>query len=180
MGRGRTPRGAESEAAALPGTIEGDARPGAPEWRTWMRDLGRRQRGLREFLGFSQEQLARLAGVSQGAVSRLETGKGLATPLLVVLKVNAALAHELGKVDPTLVGDELHAAIQLQTTLTPSGGALGFNDLPLAADPQLEELVRLYRKTPARHQSQLLPVLRELVKGLARTTVVAFLCASGG
>jgi len=75
MGRGRTPRGAESEAAALPGTIEGDARPGAPEWRTWMRDLGRRQRGLREFLGFSQEQLARLAGVSQGgATKRLHDG----------------------------------------------------------------------------------------------------------
>jgi len=145
-----------------------------------MRDLGRRQRGLREFLGLSQERLARLAGVSQGAVSRLEVGKGLATPLLVVLKVNAVLASEVGKLDPTLVGAELRAAIQLQATLTPSGSVLGFNDLPLAAEPQLEELVRLYRETPARHQSKLLPVLRELVKGLARITVVVLLCASGG
>lgn len=180
MGRGTTPRGAESEETASPGAVEGDVRAGAPEWRAWMRDLGRRQRGLREFLGLSQERLARLAGVSQGAVSRLEVGKGLATPLLVVLKVNAVLASEVGKLDPTLVGAELRAAIQLQATLTPSGSVLGFNDLPLAAEPQLEELVRLYRETPARHQSKLLPVLRELVKGLARTTVVVLLCASGG
>jgi len=32
---------------------------------------GRRQRRVREFLGLSQEQLARLAGVSQRALSRL-------------------------------------------------------------------------------------------------------------
>jgi transcriptional regulator with XRE-family HTH domain len=145
-----------------------------------MRDLGRRQRALREFLGFSQERLARLAGVSQGAVSRLETGKGLATPLLVVLKVNAILASELGKLDPTVVGAELRAAIQLQATLTPSGRALGFNEVPLAAEPQLEELVRLYRETPARHRSHLLSVLRTLVPGLARTVVVVLLAASGG
>ena len=36
---------------------------------------GRRQRRVREFLGLSQEQLARLAGVSQRALSRLETAK---------------------------------------------------------------------------------------------------------
>src|SRR5438094_10263890 len=169
MGRGRTPRGAESEAAALPGTIEGDARPGAPEWRTWMRDLGRRQRGLREFLGFSQEQLARLAGVSQGALSRLETAKGLATPLLIILKINAVLARELRKLDPALVSTELRDAIELQAALSPSGDALGFKDLPLAQDDRIEELVRLYRGTPERHRAGLLSVVRAMALGLSKT-----------
>lgn len=58
------------------GAVAGESRREEPEWREWIRDLGRRQRQLREFLGFSQEQVARLAGVSQGAVSRFETGRG--------------------------------------------------------------------------------------------------------
>jgi transcriptional regulator with XRE-family HTH domain len=179
MGRSTTPRGAESE-AGLPGTVEGEGRASASDWRRWMKDLGRRQRGLREFLGLSQERLAGLAGVSQGAVSRLETGKGLATPLVVVLKVNAVLASELAKLDPALVGAELRAAVQLQAMLTPSGGTLGFKDVPVAAEPELDELVRLYRETPVRHRSHVLSILRKLVPGLARTAVVALLAASGG
>src|SRR5262249_33460870 len=129
-GRATTPASAGSQGTASPWAGAGDVRRGAPEWGAWMRDLGRRQRGLREFLGLSQERLARLAGVSQGAVSRLEVGKGLATPLLVVLKVNAVLASEVGKLDPTLVGAALRAAIQLQATLTPSRSVLGLNELP--------------------------------------------------
>jgi len=46
----------------------------AVDWREWMRGLGRQLRRVREFLGLSQDQVARLAGVSQGAVSRLEAG----------------------------------------------------------------------------------------------------------
>ncbi len=42
-------------------------------------------RRVREFLGLSQVQLARLAGISQGGVSRFESGRGLSTPLLVVV-----------------------------------------------------------------------------------------------
>src|SRR5262245_49212375 len=61
------------------------------EWGEWMRAFGRQERRVREFLGLSQDQLARLAGVSQGAVSRLEAGRGLATPLLVVMKINLVL-----------------------------------------------------------------------------------------
>src|SRR2546422_5488972 len=47
----------------------------AVDWREWMRGLGRPLRRVREFLGLSQDQVARLAGGSQGAVSRLEAGR---------------------------------------------------------------------------------------------------------
>ena len=63
----------------------------ARDWSNWMRDLGREVRRQREFLGLSQERLARAAGVSQGAVSRLEAGRGLATPLLVAVKIRLVL-----------------------------------------------------------------------------------------
>src|SRR5262245_48335111 len=78
----------------------------ATDWARWMRGLGEQVLRVREFLGFSQEQLARIAGVSQGAVSRLENGRGVATPLLVVTKVSAALRTALGRVDPELLSDE--------------------------------------------------------------------------
>src|SRR5437763_17021403 len=65
------------------------------DWREGMRDLGRQLRRVREFLGLSQDQVARLAGVSQGAVSRLEAGRGLATPMMVVLKDHRELTRAL-------------------------------------------------------------------------------------
>src|SRR6476646_4506232 len=83
------------------------------DWRAWMLAFGRQERRVREFLGFSQEQLARLAGVSQGAVSRLEAGRGLATPMLVVLKVHAVLARALARLDVGVVDDPLRDSIDL-------------------------------------------------------------------
>ena len=142
-----------------------------PQWRAWMRDLGRRQRRLREFLGLSQEQVARLAGVSQGAVSRLETGRGLATPLLIVLKISAALARELRRVDPAVLSSDMREAAELQAALVPSGATLGFQDIPLADEPEIEELVHLWREAPARHRASVLAVMRAIISGL-KTTVV--------
>ena len=64
------------------------------EWQAWMRSLGLQVRRVREFVGLSQEQVARTAGVSQGAVSRLEAGRGLGTPLLVTTVDHALLQPE--------------------------------------------------------------------------------------
>ena len=71
-----------------------------------MRELGAQVLRIREFLGLSQEQLARLARVSQGAISRLENGRGLATPLLVVLKTCGALRAALMQVDQEILSPE--------------------------------------------------------------------------
>lgn len=46
------------------------------EWKLWMRELGAAIRRGRELLGLSQHQLATMAGISQGAVSRLESAVG--------------------------------------------------------------------------------------------------------
>ena len=87
--------------------------------------------------------------MSQGAVSRLETGRGLATPLLIVLKISAALARELRRVDPAVLSSAVREAAELQSTLVPSSGALGFQDIPLAGEPELEELVHSGARRPS-------------------------------
>jgi transcriptional regulator with XRE-family HTH domain len=176
MSKWTTPEGGEREVALMPATDAG--RVPASEWSTWVRELGRKQRRLREFLGLSQDHIAKLGGVSQGAVSRLETARGLATPMLVVLKVNAALAHEFRRLRPTLGGPELREAIELDAALSPFTRALDSKDIPRPDDPQLEELVRLYRQTPLRDRQAVLSVVRALVTTFVRSTLIVLFAIS--
>src|SRR5437867_9953495 len=103
----------------------------AVDWREWMRGLGRQLRRVREFLGLSQDQVARLAGVSQGAVSRLEAGRGLATPLIVVLKVHMVLTRALRTFDPALRDDDVRGALGLEGLIAPPNGTAAREPLPI-------------------------------------------------
>jgi len=132
-----------------------------------MREFGRQERRVREFLGFSQEQLARLAGVSQGAVSRLEAGRGLATPMLVILKINLALRRGLREIDPALLNDELRRVLEIEERLSPPVGNVGFKMLPITKDPVLEELVRRYRTLPERQRQTFVSIVRAAADALA-------------
>src|SRR5262249_27394751 len=132
------------------------------DWQRWMRSLGRQNRHVREFLGLSQEEVAQLAGVSQGAVSRLEAGRGLSTPMLVVLKIYLALGRALRTIDPVLRDD-------VRTYLEPPlAEELEEGKLPEPAlDPDLVDLVRLYRGLRANHRRTLLSVMRAASSSLS-------------
>ena len=134
------------------------------DWANWMRGLGRSTRRVREFLGLSQEQVARLAGVSQGAVSRLESGRALATPLLVVMKINAALKSAMADLDPALLSEEARRLRDADDRVAPGGGA--FQDVPVLKDPDLEELVCVYRTVPERRRRKLVAVARATAAAL--------------
>lgn len=113
-------------------------------WREWMRQLGARVRQLRELVGLSQDELARSVGVSQGAVSRLEHGRGPNTPLLVALKVYGGLVAALESVEPAALSDDARAlVVQLQALSLPEDGASGDAPLSLMAAPEVEEVIRL-------------------------------------
>ena len=131
-----------------------------------MRALGGQLRRVREFLGLSQEQVARLAGVSQGAISRLEAGRGLATPLLVVIKVHAALAGALRAFDPALVDDEIRETLRLDDPFAagPGGGPDGGL---ITRDPELDELVQLYRGLAGGQRRTLVAIMRATATSLA-------------
>jgi transcriptional regulator with XRE-family HTH domain len=125
------------------------------DWARWVRSLGRQSRCVREFLGLSQEQLARLAGVSQGAVSRLEAGRGMSTPILVVVKIYLALAHGLRALDPAVLRDDVRRLLELGPRVVHET-----NDGPASAsDPELLELVRLYHDLPAERRATLASVV---------------------
>ena len=138
------------------------------DWSGWMHDLGRRSRRVREFLGLSQDQVARMAGVSQGAVSRLEAGRGLATPMLVVLKVHVVLARALGQLDAGLIDDQLRASLDLGS-LARLGAAEKNGDVPITKDPELEEIVELYHALTGRQRRTLVAVVRATARSLVKT-----------
>jgi transcriptional regulator with XRE-family HTH domain len=130
------------------------------DWRQWMAALGRRVRRARLFLKLSQAEVAQMAGVSQGAMSRLEHGKGLETPMSVVLKLHAAMARSLEQCDPALLDDDLLWVRQFGGMLTerrddPCGGTT------------VDELSRLFqavRELPPARQSIVVGVIRALLQ----------------
>lgn len=139
---------------------ERPAEPANDTWQDWMRGLGRHARRMREFLGLTQEQLGRRAGVSQGAISRLEAGRGLATPLLVVVKIAGALQQSLAALDQSLLSPEarrlVEEGIRLAGPVSPPAG----RDSPLTSDPALEEYVQLFHRVPEKRRGTFLAVVR--------------------
>ncbi len=107
------------------------------EWKVWMQGLGSAIRRARELAGISQAELAHLAGVSQGAVSRLESARGLSTPLVGVLRVLAALRAPLA----TMPRSELPQDMGALVDLTAAGSHASGSDL----DTGLVALMDWYR-----------------------------------
>jgi transcriptional regulator with XRE-family HTH domain len=128
--------------------------------------LGQNRRRLRELLGLSQEQLAKIAGVSQGAISRLEAGRGLATPLLVVMKINVALKHALRGLDSTIFSDEFSRLNDIDERIETSPPGADFKDVEFLKDRELEEMIRTYQDLPDGQRRTLLSVIRAVSSAL--------------
>jgi transcriptional regulator with XRE-family HTH domain len=137
------------------------------DWSSWIKGLGKQARRVREFVGLSQEQVARTAGVSQGAVSRFEGGRGLATPLLVVMKVNSALRSAVSIMDRDLLSEDARELL-LMDAKVPGGSDGG---PPITKNPELEELVRLYHDLPERQRQRLLAVVRATATALGASSL---------
>lgn len=134
-----------------------------------MCELGQRFRKTREILGLSQSQLAQLAGVSQGAISRLETGRGLATPLLVVLRTSLALRRSAEKLGPEVTPAEFR---ELSDSLARHVGETGaYRSGDDETDADLVELIGFYRSLPPAKRGRLVEVARATSTALASDAV---------
>jgi transcriptional regulator with XRE-family HTH domain len=129
--------------------------------------MGEQHRRVREFLGFSQDQVAGLAGVSQGAVSRLEAGRGVNTPAVVLMRIGFVYVRALKEVDSEVLSDEMRRFLVLEQRLSPRIGGVGFDMPSLTSDPLIEEIVRLYRRLSDRQRPLLLRVVRAVASVLA-------------
>jgi transcriptional regulator with XRE-family HTH domain len=138
-------------------------------WRTWIRQVGARLRRIREYIGMSQEQLGRLAGVSQGAVSRLEVGRGLQTPLVVVVKIHLALTQRLRELEPSLVSEEFRRVMDSEQLISPPIQSTGYETGPISGDPVLDDIVRTYRDLPPSRRETFRSVVVAAAEALTKT-----------
>jgi transcriptional regulator with XRE-family HTH domain len=136
-----------------------------------MRDLGRDARRIREFLDLSQERLAKTAGVSEGAVSCLEAGRGTATPFLVVAKVRGALVIALREVDPATVPEDMRQMLDAERFFAPSQGTAKGEAAAASVptDPALDDLIRRYRHMTKQERLTFLTFVRVALGALSRT-----------
>src|SRR5262245_5666365 len=138
------------------------AEPSSVEWKGWMRTLGEQVRRSRVFVGVPHEDLARRPGVSQGSVSRLESGRGLATPVLVVARINRVLWRALLAWGPRL-NPALRRGLELEVARDPSLIGPGAK----AEDTGLHELVGLYERLDETQRAALLVVLQATAEAFA-------------
>ena len=145
-----------------------------PGPKAWMQAFGLQVRRTREFLGLSQERLAKEAGTTQGTISRFEVGHALRTPYLGVMQIHQALALELRKLDPALLSEDARHFLTYAEALQPprNGGpqpppgrtklaALGSTN---GAD--VERLVRLYRALPEARRGPFVDVVTVVATAL--------------
>jgi len=143
---------------ALPHDVAPRRWPDDVDWRAWFQNLGRQTRVLRELLALSQDRLARLAGVSQGAVSRFERGAVLSTPAVVVFKLAVALARQCRSEDHPELAEPLMRLLDDIEALVP---VTSVRHLPaVGSDPQAEQLQRLFRAAPPPARDAVISILR--------------------
>ena len=152
----------------------GRGTPSKQTWRQWITEFGAHVRRVREFLGLSQEQVARAAGVSQGAVSRFEGGRGLSTPFVGIMKINLALAHALKQLEPDLLTDEVRRFMKhLEILKLPddSGTPVGpvgpnFRKIQLSPNPELLQVIDLYYDLPESKREAFIAVMTATISAL--------------
>jgi transcriptional regulator with XRE-family HTH domain len=122
-----------------------------PEWGAWMRALGAAIRSARELAGLTQHDVARLSGVSQGAVSRLECTRFRGPPLLLeaeefTMHIPSAVSERFPATACWLVRAAARANISRRSSIPrPRRFELGAVDLRLTANRQHSDPFRTPR-----------------------------------
>jgi len=143
-------------------------------WKQWITEFGAHVRRVREFLGLSQEEVARAAGVSQGAVSRFEGGRGLSTPLVGIMRINVALAHALKELEPDMLTDDVKRFLkhldglklpdEQSTPVHPVGP--NFKTIQLSPNPELMKVIDLYYELPDSKRRAFIAVMSATIAAL--------------
>lgn len=116
---------------------------------------------MRTLLGLSQQQLADKALVSQGAISRMESGECGAMPLRTIAAVFLALAVELMPLGDACT-DEVRTLIHVVSGTFPM--AVEDKHFTVLHDPGLDTLLRIYNLFSERERVLFLGVIQPLAE----------------
>jgi len=108
--------------------------------------------------------------VSQGAVSRLEAGRGMSTPLLVVMKVGRVLCQAMAGLGPGVLREDVRRVTMLPPPLAEEAGdAAGCE--PTEPEPELAELLAIYSSVAPGQRHALVNLLRATSDSLTSPSV---------
>jgi hypothetical protein len=112
--------------------------------------------------------------VSQGAISRFESGRGLSTPFLVVLRIRLGLTRALRQAGRGQVSDDVERVLREMELLAPDDAdqprlpaGVPLRPLKATRDAEDERLIRLYRRLAAPKRRTLLALVEAAAKALA-------------
>lgn len=128
----------------------------AADWPQTVAMLGTTVHKVRKLLGWTQEQLAKQAGVSQGLVSRLERGACAAVPFHSVVVVFRTLAAGAAAMELTLSP----TATQLLAFLPSLNGAFAAIEPLKPPDPDLAPIARMLQRIPPSRRAEFLAIVR--------------------
>jgi transcriptional regulator with XRE-family HTH domain len=129
---------------------------GPADLREALRALGQTLLRVRKFTGHSQEKLANLAGVTQSALSRLESGRPVG--LVILLRLGRVLPRMVSAGEDAVLSEETRrvlAALQVLSSVAPGPRSV-------TRTPDLAELIDLFHRAPRMVRDATLAVLRTL------------------
>jgi len=144
-----------------------DRFPSDPDWHFLTRQLGVRARRLRCVLGVSQQKIATAARVSQGGVSRIESGQCHSTPLISYVKLFGTLVRGLEALGTDLPRETREFLVAVRA-LVPE--VLSTHTDPLENQPLATLLATLAALTPER-QAVFYTLVQPLAEYLRRETL---------
>jgi transcriptional regulator with XRE-family HTH domain len=133
-----------------------------------MRGFGQHIRRVRTLCGLSQEEVAARAGVSQGVLSRLESGRNRATPFLVVLRVHLALSQVLREADPDVLSDDLRQMLEAEHHVWLGPVRAEASAPREETDRGLRELLSLYQSLSEEPRQLILSLARAIARPQAK------------
>jgi len=128
----------------------------AQQWAAFIAALARDVRATRKVLGWSQMKLADVALLSQGTISRLESGDCLNAPFRTVFQALTTLAAACGP---------------LEVAVPPRiRGLIADTSDPIPLDPDFAALLHAYHDLPDRHRAWFVKMSTEVAQILTRAT----------
>jgi hypothetical protein len=97
----------------------------------------------------------------------------VATPLVVVMKVDKAMREALMELEQEHLSSVAKRWLEFGSAYSPSHTAAHLGDMPVLKDEGAEQLLRSYRKLPSRLRGKLLDVVRATVDALDGIEAVA-------
>jgi len=126
-------------------------------------DIGKKLTALREVAGLSQNQLAKLSGIKQGQISKIESGINTSPKRDTLLALCNAIDVSLAEFDDNPIEKVIRHAEQMNLTADQQAALIKYKKMPLTEQQtRLMNVLNKYKSLPASDQEALAKIIDSL------------------